>query len=221
MYKLILITLMTTFLSAHNPNPYAALGDVIYDNVSNIESLKQIDSYRLYADDIDKYVSEVDEAKIQGYELEKAATSKTKNEYLNRLRTLSKTNDYFLRSINKQYKESMKKDDYKLFLQIINSGLINTQKKKKEIINYYYKNKENIDSTGVIDTFLEEDAKLRLKKDVQKKHYQTKKQLEAEKIKRIRDNDKAAQKKLEEDLQKDLNTKKAEIRKIQREELGH
>ncbi|CAI6153370.1 MAG: hypothetical protein SPLUMA2_SPLUMAMAG2_00373 [uncultured Sulfurimonas sp.] len=221
MYKLILITLMTTFLSAHNPNPYAALGDVIYDNVSNIESLKQIDSYRLYADDIDKYVSEVDEAKIQGYELEKAATSKTKNEYLNRLRTLSKTNDYFLRSINKQYKESMKKDDYKLFLQIINSGLINTQKKKKEIINYYYKNKENIDSTGVIDTFLEEDAKLRLKKDRQKKHYKTKKQLEAEKIKRIRDNDKAAQKKLEEDLQKDLNTKKAEIRKIQREELGH
>lgn len=221
MYKLILITLMTTFLSAHNPNPYAALGDVIYDNVSNIESLKQIDSYRLYADDIDKYVSEVDEAKIQGYELEKAATSKTKNDYLNRLRTLSKTNDYFLRSINNKYKESMKKDDYKLFLQIINSGLINTQKKKKEIINYYYKNKENIDSTGVIDTFLEEDAKLRLKKDRQKKHYKTKKQLEAEKIKRIRENDKAAQKKLEEDLQKDLNTKKAEIRKIQRKELGH
>ncbi len=221
MYKLILITLMATFLSAHNPNPYAALGDVIYDNVSNIESLKQIDSYRLYADDIDKYVSEVDEAKIQGYELEKAATSKTKNEYLNRLRTLSKTNDYFLRSINNKYKESMKKDDYKLFLQIINSGLINTQKKKKEIINYYYKNKENIDSTGVIDTFLEEDAKLRLKKDRQKKHYKTKKQLEAEKIKRIRENDKAAQKKLEEDLQKDLNTKKAEIRKIQRKELGH
>jgi len=221
MYKLILITLMTTFLSAHNPNPYAALGDVIYDNVSNIESLKQIDSYRLYADDIDKYVSEVDEAKTQGYELEKAATSKTKNDYLNRLRTLSKTNDYFLRSINNKYKESMKKDDYKLFLQIINSGLINTQKKKKEIINYYYKNKENIDSTGVIDTFLEEDAKLRLKKDRQKKHYKTKKQLEAEKIKRIRENDKAAQKKLEEDLQKDLNTKKAEIRKIQRKELGH
>ena len=212
---------MATFLSAHNPNPYSALGDVIYDNVSNIESLKQIDSYRLYADDIDKYVSEVDEAKIQGYELEKAATSKTKNEYLNRLRTLSKTNDYFLRSINNKYKESMKKDDYKLFLQIINSGLINTQKKKKEIINYYYKNKENIDSTGVIDTFLEEDAKLRLNKDRQKKHYKTKKQLEAEKIKRIRENDKAAQKKLEEDLQKDLNTKKAEIRKIQRKELGH
>lgn len=212
---------MTTFLSAHNPNPYAALGDVIYDNVSNIESLKQIDSYRLYADDIDKYVSEVDEAKIQGYELEKAATSKTKNDYLNRLRTLSKTNDYFLRSINNKYKESMKKDDYKLFLQIINSGLINIQKKKKEIINYYYKNKENIDSTGVIDTFLEEDAKFRLKKDRQKKHYKTKKQLEAKKIKRIRENDKAAQKKLEEDLQKDLNTKKAEIRKIQRKELGH
>jgi len=221
MYKLILITLMTTFLSAHNPNSYAALGDVIYDNVSNIESLKQIDSYKLYSDDIDKYTCEVYEAKAQGYKLEKEATSQTKKEYLNRLRTLSKRNDYFLRSINKQYKESMKKDDFELFWQIINSGLINTQKNKKEIIDYYYKNKENINSTGVIDNFLEEDARLKARKDLQKKYYKSKKQLEAEKIKRIRDNDKAAHMRLEADLQKDLNLKKAEIRKIQRKELGH
>ena len=220
MYKLILITLLATFLSAQNPKPYAALGDVIYDNITNIESLKQIDSYKLYIDDINKYVSEVNEAKVLGYELEKAATSKTKKEYLNTLRSLSKTNDYFLRSINNQYKESMKKDNFELFWQIINSGLINTQKNKKEIIDYYYKHKENINSAGVIDNFLEEDARLKATKDLQKKYYKSKKQLESEKIKRIRANDKAAQKRLEEDLQKDLNLKKAEIRKIQRKELA-
>ena len=220
MYKLILITLLATFVSAQNPKPYAALGDVIYDNITNIESLKQIDSYKLYIDDINKYVSEVNEAKVLGYELEKAATSKTKKEYLNTLRSLSKTNDYFLRSINNQYKESMKKDNFELFWQIINSGLINTQKNKKEIIDYYYKHKENINSAGVIDNFLEEDARLKATKDLQKKYYKSKKQLESEKIKRIRANDKAAQKRLEEDLQKDLNLKKAEIRKIQRKELA-
>ena len=220
MYKLILITLLATFVSAQNPKPYAALGDVIYDNITNIESLKQIDSYKLYTDEINKYISEVYEAKTQGYELEKTATSKTKKEYLNTLRSLSKTNDYFLRSINNQYKESMKKDNFELFWQIINSGLINTQKNKKEIIDYYYKHKENINSVGVIDNFLEEDARLKATKDLQKKYYKSKKQLESEKIKRIRANDKAAQKRLEEDLQKDLNLKKAEIRKIQRKELA-
>lgn len=220
MYKLILITLVVTLLSAHNPTPYSALGDVIYDNVSKIETLKQIDSYKLYVDDINKYTSKVYEAKAQGYKLEKAATSKSKKEYLNRLRTLSETNDYFLRSINNQYKESMKKDNFELFWQIINSGLINTYKNKKEIIDYYYKHKENINSAGVIDNFLEEDARLKATKDVQKKYYKSKKQLEVEKIKRIRANDKAAQKRLEEDLQQDLNLKKEEIRKIQRKELA-
>ncbi|MDF1882403.1 hypothetical protein JHD49_00440 [Sulfurimonas sp. SAG-AH-194-C21] len=221
MYKLILITLFTTLLSAHNPKPYAALGDVIYNNIKNIESLKEIDAYKLYIDDIDKYTSEVYKAKEEGYALEKKSSSSAKKGYLNKLRSLSKTNDYFLRSLKNQYKESMKKDNYKLFSQIINSGLLNTQKNKKEIIDYYYKNKENLTSQGIIDSLLEEDARLRAKKEGQKKRYKTKQQLEAEKIKRIRENDKAQQKKLEADLQKDLNTKKAKIREIQKIELAH
>jgi len=207
MYKLILITLIATFLSANYPKSYAALGDVIYNNISKIESLKQIDFYKPYINDINKYADKVYKAKIQGYELEKVATLKAKEGYLNRLRTLSKTNDYFLRSINNEYVESMKNNKYELFSQIINNELINTQKNKKEIIDYYYKNKKNINSVGVIDNFLEEDARLKAKKDLQIKSYELKKQLVEEKIKGIRENDKARQIKLEEDLQKDLNLK--------------
>ncbi|MDF1876582.1 hypothetical protein JHD47_01985 [Sulfurimonas sp. SAG-AH-194-L11] len=220
MYKLILITFLTTLLAAHNPKPYAALGDVIYDNVQNIESLKSIDTYKLYEDDIDKYVSEVYKTKQEGYKIEKSSTSVEKKEYLNKLRSLSKTNDYFLRSLKTLYNEAMNKENYKLFSQIINSGLIDIQNKKKEIIDYYYKHKEDIDPKGVIDTFLEEDKRLKAIKEAQKKHYKTKKQLEVEKIQRIRQNDKEEQKRLEEALQKDLNSKKAEIRKIQKKELS-
>ncbi|MDQ7068936.1 MAG: hypothetical protein Q9M40_13755 [Sulfurimonas sp.] len=221
MYKLILITLLTTFLSANNPKPYAVLGDVIYDNLSKIESLKQLDTYKLYENDIDEYVKEVSDAKKQGFSLEKSSTSKERKEYLNKLRKLSKTNDYFLRSINSQYKESMKNSDYELFSEIINSKLIDTEANKKEIIDYYYKNKEFINSEGVIDNFLKEDARLKALKEAQKKYYKTKKQLEAEKIKRIRENDKTQQKKLEAELQNDLNKKKEEIRKTQKRELSN
>ena len=219
MYRLLLITLLSTYLNAQNPLPYAALGDVIYDNVEKIDSLKKISSYELYKDDIDNYTTAVYEAKEEGYRVEKSGTNSQKREYLNTLRKLSKENDYFLRSIKAQYKESLNKNNYDLFSEIINSGLIDTKSKKEEIIDYYYKNKEDMNSSGVIDEFLEEDARLKAKKEIQKKRYKSKKQLEEEKIRRIRQSDLKAQKELEKNLQNDLNNKKADIRKYQKQEL--
>ncbi len=225
MYKLILTTLFSTVLSsalnANNPKPYAVLGDVIYDNAENIKSLKLLNAYKFYSEDIDIYTHKVSVTKKNGYKLEKSATSSQKREYLNKLRSLSKTNDYFLRSIKTKYDESMIKNNFSEFEEIINSGLIDVDAHKDEIINYYYKNKDDINSSGVIDTFLEEDARLRAIKEAQKKHYKTKKQLQEEKIRRIRENDKAVQKKLEDDLQKDLSHKKLEIRKLQKKELAN
>lgn len=220
MYKLLLLTLLTTFLNAQNPLPYAALGDVIYDNVEKIDSLKNISSYALYKDDIDSYTTAVYKAKEQGYAVEKSCNRKAKKEYLNTLRLLSKRNDYFLRGLQNQYIESLNSDNYEFFSEIINSGLIDTQSKKEEIIDYFYKNKEDMNSTGVIDTFLEEDAHLKALKDIQKKHYKSKIQLQEEKIKRIRENDLKQQEKIEENLQNDLNNKKANIRKIEKKELA-
>lgn len=221
MYKLLLVTILSTLLNATNPQAYSVLGDIIYNNVNNIESLKQLNAYRLYKDDIDKYTDEVSRTKALGYKLRKSSSSTKRKEYLNKLRSLSKTNDYFFRSAKNNFNESMKNNNYILFSSVINSGLIDTKVYQEEIINYYYKNKEDINSSGVIDNFLAEDARLKALKDAQKKHYKTKKQLEAEKIKRIRDKDKAVQKKLEEDLQKDLNTKKLEIREVQKKELSN
>ena len=220
MQKLLFITLLTTFLYANNPLPYAALGDVIYDNVETIAHLKTIESYDVYKDDIEKYVSDVQATKEMGYELQKKTSNILKKEYLNKLRELSKKNDYYLRSIQTNYKESMKNNNYKLFSQIINNKLIDVQKHKKEIIDYYYAHQDNIDKEGVIEDLLNEDAKLRALKEAQKKHYKTKKQLEAERIQRIRENDRAERLKIEEDLEKDLNKKKEEIRKLQIKELS-
>jgi len=221
MYKLFLITLFTTILYAANPTPYAVLGDIIYNNVDKIEGLKALESYKIYEDDIDQYVRNVDQTKEEGYKLQKSSTSVSKKEYLNKLRALSKQNDFYLRSINVHYNDAMKNGNYELFSQIINSELIDTQSHKKEIIDYYYSHQDKISKEGVIDAFLQEDARLKALKDAQKRNYKTKKQLEEEKIKRIRENDKLARQKLEESLQKDLNKKKEEIRKVQIRELSN
>ena len=224
MYKLLLITIFTFILNANtleNPKPYAALGNVIYDNVEDINKLKDFQEYKIYVDDIEKYVAKVRETKDEGYKLELQKANITQKEYLNRLRDLSKKNDYYLRSAKASYQNSMQENNYSLFTNIINSGLIDTEKRKKEIVDYYYKHNEDINSTGVIDDYLNADAKLKALKDSQKKHYKTKKQLEEEKIKRIRAKDKAEKEKLEKALQEDVKDKKLKIRQEQKKELAN
>jgi len=221
MYKLLLLTLTLTFLSANNPKPYSALGDVIYNNVQLIDSLKNISAYKLYINDISQYVKEVQSAKKDGFALEKGSKKINKKEYLNRLRKLSKTNDYFLRGIQSSYISSMNTNNYNLFSEIINSGLIDTKKNKAEIIDYYYKHQEDINASGVIEDFLNNDAKLKALKDAQKRRYKTKKMLEEEKIKRIRDRDRKAQEDLEIKLQNELQNKKIKIREAQKKELAN
>ena len=221
MFKLLLLTFLTTLLLANNPKPYAALGDVIYNNVDKIEALSYLEAYAFYATEIEKYVQEVQNTKEEGIKLEIGGATISKKEYLNRLRKLSKTNDYFLRSIVNNYENSMKNNDFALFSEVINSGLIDTKSKKNEIIDYYYLHQEDINATGVIEDFLEADAKLRALKESQKKIYKTKKQLEAEKIKRIRERDKAEREKLEKKLQSDLVQEKKRIRENQKKELAN
>lgn len=219
MLKILIITLLATFLSASNPKVYAVLGDVIYNNVENIDKLKELEVYKIYKEDIEKYVAEVNATKIQGYKIESLQDDSEKKAYLTSLRKLSKQNDFFLRSVQNNYKNAINNENNELFSKIINSGLIDTQKNKQDIIDYYFKHAEDINTTGLIQTYLDEDAKLKEKRDADAARYKTKKMREAEKIRRIRENDLEAQRKLEERLQEEVNKKKLEIRKNQKLEL--
>jgi len=221
MYKLLLITLFTTILSASYPKIYAALGDVIYKNVDNIGKLVTIEKYSIYKDEIEKYVAEVQKTKELGFTIESKQTEgvNKKKEYLMSLRKLSKQNDFFVRSAEDNYKSAIENENSQLFSEIINSGLVDTQEYKKEIIDYYFAHSEDINATGVIQGYLDEDAKLKVKRDAEAAKYKTKKMREAEKIRRIRENDLEAQRKLEEKLQEEVNKKKLEIRKNQKIEL--
>ena len=221
MYKLLLFTFMLTFLYANNPKPYAALGNIIYDNIQKIDSLQKLTAYKLYKSDIAEYVRKVKLAKQEGFEIESGNAKINKKKYLMKLRKLSKINDYYLRSIRSNYISSMENNDYELFSEIINCGLIDVNKNKNEIIDYYYKHKEDMNASGVIENFLNDDAKLKALKDAQRKRYKTKKMLEEEKIKRIREKDKKAQEALEIKLQNELQDKKLKIREDQKKELAN
>jgi len=212
--------LLTTLLFAQNPIAFAALGDVIYDNVDKIEKLKNIDEYKIYDEKIDKYVADVKKAKEEGFALENGSTAVTRKAYLNKLRTLVKTNDFFVHSVEASYDAAKKNQNSRLFSQIINSGLLDTETRKKEIIDYYFSHAQDMNTTGLIQSYLDEDAKLRAKKEAQQKRYKSKKEREAERIRQIRENDKREKERLEKKLQEELQEKKLEIREYQKEELN-
>ena len=77
-----------------------------------------------------------------------------------------------------------------------------------------------VSDSGVIENFLNEDAKLKALKDAQRKKYKSKKTLQEEKIQRVRKNDKEAKIKLENRLENDLIQKKLKIRENQKKELS-
>ena len=222
MYKLLLLTLLTTLLSATNPKPYAVLGDIIYNDLEAVSSLVEIEAFQSYTKDINTYIKDVDKAKKIGFELEKGSSKVNKKEYLNRLRALSKSYDAFKRAAKANYKSSMKMNNYELFSNMINNSLIDSKKNKDEIMSYYQKNSQFIDAnSGLIYTYLEEEADRKKKHDANRKKYKSKKMLEEEKIQRIRKNDKLEKSKREEELQEELLKKKLEIREIQKRELAN
>lgn len=215
-----ILTLLSTLIFAElNPKVYAALGDVIYNNIPKIEKLKEIKIYENQVADIDMYAKQVAELKEEGFAIERGDKSIDKKVYLNKLRELSKLNDHYVRSAKTNFRNAVKTEDNDTFEKIINTGLIDTQRNKDKIINYYFAHQEDVNASGVIQGYLDEDAKLRAQREAKRKYYKTKKQLEEEKIKRIRKRDQEEQAKLEKRLEEEVIKKKEEIIKEQKSEL--
>lgn len=213
---IILTTLLTFQLFAINPNVYAALGNKLYDNVENIAKLQDIEEFEIYRQKIQEYYYNVQAVKNDGFMIDDGNSKVSKKDYLKKLRKLSKTNDFFVATVNAAFQKSIKDKDSLLFINTVNSGLINTTKYKKEIKTYYYAHKEEIDISGsVIEKFVNEDIRNR------KKVYRgpTKEELEKEKIRRIRAKDKAKQEAIAKSIEEELLRKKRKIREEQKKEL--
>jgi len=208
-------------LLASNPKVFAALGDVIYDNASKIEKLKDIDEFEKYNEKIENYLQNVQTTKERGYILQKYPNAKLRKEYLISLRKLVKTNDFFVRLANKRYEEAKEDNNTTAFIQILNTGLIDSELHKKEIIDYYFSHNGEINATGtVIEIFLNEDKKLKEKKAKEYKRKKSKREKERERIQYLRQKDKLQQERLQKKLEEELKEKKERIQEEQKEELS-
>lgn len=218
MIKTLFLLLLATLLCA-NPKIYSALGDVIYDNVHKIEKLKNISNFQEYESKIDEYVKSVYLAKEVGYSIEMGNPEIDKMKYLETLRELSKTNDIFYRQAQSLYRVSIEKENTFLWNQIINSGLIDVQSHKEEILEFYFAHADEINEQGVIEKFLDEDEKLKAKNTYKSYSPLLKRDAQEDKIKRIREKDKAKQEAIQKSLEEELIKNKTQIRDTQEKEL--
>ena len=220
MFKLfILFFTFITLLFSANPKPYATLGNKIYDNANNIKKLTTIGDYYLYIDKINNYLLKVNVVKQLGFSLDANSPIKVRKKYLQNLRQLAKENDYYIRMANISLDNSIQNRDSLLFSKIINSGLIDTKTNKKRILDYYFAHANDINTSGVIQFYLDENAAIKRKHDAMQRKCLSKKMREEQKVKRLREEDKARQTALVNRLDRALQKRKREIRKEQKEEL--
>ena len=216
MKQIILILIFSIILLAKTPDVYSALGDVIYNNVKNIENLKKISSFKKYENKINNYALRVKGLKKMGFSIESGDIKIDKLVYLQKLRELSKINDFFIISVTNSFKASIKKQDNKLFFEVINSGLLDIKRYKPQIKEYYLSHSNDVNITGVIQKYIEIDLP---KKKKTKSKALTKKEKQAAKIKRIREKDRLKQEAIKKSLEDETKRKKIKIREEQKREL--
>jgi len=221
MIKIVWIFLFSLQLMAQNPKVYSSLGDSIYDSVESINFLKHSKIFSNNTSEIDIYVRDVYRTKEFGFKVDKTRELKDVKKYLFDLRNLSKRREFFYKKANKYFIKSMQIKDNRMFLDIVESGLIDTKKNKTKIMDYYHANCEGMEVKGTIKEFLDEEERIRLEKERRKKHRLTKKQIQEAKIRRIRRNAKLKEEALEKKLEEELMRKKLRIREEQLRELSN
>lgn len=230
--KLFLLLLFcVTFLSAKNPIVYSSIGDELYDSVEVIEKLKENIEFSADKNRVDSYVNEVKKSKEIGFAIEAGDKGIDKMVYLTKLRELLKIYNSFnvKNKIDGSFKESIENKNSKLFVAVVNSGVVNTEIYKSEILTYYKEHMDEIDPAGVIKKYLDEETVAKKeeerleqekKSQIKNKKIAPKYDYKADRIKQIREDDKRKEQRMEKLLSEDVKQKKEEIRQAQKNELN-
>lgn len=225
MKSFFILVAFVTFLYSQTPKVYTQLGDEIYGNAPKIEELKTVKEFAQYNSEIDVYLNRVEKAKSYGTEVEKKDGSADKDIYLEDLRELIKTNDFFKKLVLDFFQESIQKQESLLFVRMINSGLMPVAAYEEQIMRYYKEHADEINKEGVIATIIEkydaqEQKRIAAQKSREATYYETKKETEQEKIERLRKADFEKKEALRKALEEEEAKKKAEIIQKQKEELS-
>lgn len=223
----LLLFICTNIIFAKNPAVYSSIGDELYSSLETIEKLKANIEFSDDKSKVDSYIDQVKASKDIGFAIEAGDKSIDKMVYLAKLRELSKIYKSFdtKGKIENSFKESVKNKNSKLFIAVVNAGAVDMEIYKGEVLAYYKEHADEIDPSGVIEKYLNEEIVTAKREEL--KIEQGKKKIEihkygnkADRIKQIRESSKRKEQQSEKLLDEEIKQKKEAILKIQKNELN-
>jgi hypothetical protein len=137
MKKLLFTLLIAVSLYAQNPLIYAALGDVIYNDVDKFGQLADLAAMHDYKPEIDDYLKSVEKSKKTGFAVDSNDESVDAKAYLKELRLLSTKHDAIVLNAHKRFEEAMQDEDSETITSMIKIGIVNPQEYKNQLVQYY------------------------------------------------------------------------------------
>ncbi|MCJ7764717.1 MAG: hypothetical protein MUP09_02130 [Thiovulaceae bacterium] len=152
MKKLLLALFMSISLFAQNPISFAALGDVIYNDLPKFEQVGNLAVMRDSKPLIDDYIQEAGVSREMGLAVDKNDKSSDPKAYLKALRILSTKHDTIVLNAGKRFEEAMQDEDSETVIKMITIGIVNPQDYKSKLIRYYEDHGED-ENLSVIEPF--------------------------------------------------------------------
>jgi len=221
MKQLLLLILFTLTLFAQNPKSFAALGDVIYDDIELFKKLKEMPTMKGYEADIDAYIQFALATKEMGFAVDAKDKSVDSKAYLKALRKLSADHDAIILKSRKRFKEAISDEDSDTINQMVLCGVINPDNYKNELIDYYREFGEDSNLSS-LDAMYQEYLKS-IKKDTNStklSEAEIQERENAARIKRIRARIEAKESALEKSVAQEQKREKEKVLSNQKKELG-
>ena len=218
-YVLLLLTALTLF--AENPKSFAALGDVIYDNVETFKQLESLPVMSPYSKDIEVYIKEATAVKKMGFALDAKEEGVVAKEYLAALRKLSAKHDKVIQFSRSSFSEAIEKEDAATVNYMILNGVIDPENYRSELINFYEEFGEDNNLSGIVAMHDEYVKATTIDTNATRESQATKDAREKkESIARFEATLKAKDKALEDSVAEEKAREKEKVLATQKEELG-
>ena len=227
MKKYLILLTLSLSLFAQNPKSFAALGDVLYNDVDKFENLKEMASMQEFRMSIDAYIVSANETKKMGFAIDAKNAEDSKDgpvdgtEYLKALRQLSTEHDAIIVNSRTRFKEAMGDEDSETINGMINCGVIDPDDYKDELVHYYEEFYEDQNLSTLEAMYADYTANL--KKDdnaTRLSEAQREARENEEQIQRMRETNRLKQESLERSVQEEKEREKKKVLNEQKKELG-
>ncbi len=227
MKKYLLLLTLSLSLFAQNPKSFAALGDVIYNDVIKFENLKEMPSMQEYRNAIDAYIVSANETKKMGFaiDIENAKDDKDTavdgKEYLIALRKLSTEHDTIIDNSRTRFKEAMGDEDSETINGMINYGVIEIDDYKDELIRYYEEFGEDQNLSSLETMYADHIASLNKDDSASKlSEAQREARINEERVQRMREKNRLNQEALARSVEEEKEREKQKVLNEHKKELG-